>query len=47
MGLAEDIGAIPSEYTWPASCIDWDQASRELQMDYTAVDFDGVTYWVR
>lgn len=47
MELAEDIGAIPKDIAWPCSCIDWDQAARELQMDYTAVDFDGVTYWIR
>lgn len=45
--LADELGLVPSEYTWPMSCIDWDQAARELRMDYTAVDFDGVTYWVR
>lgn len=45
--LAEDIGAINSEATWPHNCIDWEQAARELRMDYTAVEFDGVTYWVR
>jgi hypothetical protein len=45
--LAEDIGAIDKAATWPARCIDWDEAARELQMDYTSVDFDGVTYWVR
>lgn len=45
--LAEDIGAINSDATWPNNCIDWDQAARELQMDYTSVEFDGVTYWVR
>ena len=45
--LAEDIGAVNSDLGWPNSCIDWEQAARELQMDYTAVDFDGVTYWVR
>lgn len=45
--LAEDIGAIPDDVRWPMTCIDWDQAARELQQDYTAVDFDGVTYWVR
>jgi hypothetical protein len=28
-------------------CIDWNEAASELQMDYTAVEFDGVTYWVR
>src|SRR5689334_22116322 len=45
--LADDIGAIDANASWPMSCIDWDQAARELQMDYTSVDFDGVTYWVR
>jgi hypothetical protein len=47
MELAEDIGAIDPKATWPNNCIDWDRAVRELQMDYTAVDFDGVTYWLR
>lgn len=32
---------------WPYTCIDWDQAARDLKMDYSAIDFDGVTYWVR
>jgi hypothetical protein len=45
--LADDIGAINSDATWPNNCIDWDHAARELQMDYTSVEFDGVTYWVR
>lgn len=45
--LAEDIGAIDASAKWPMSCIDWKQAARELQMDYTSVEFDGVTYWVR
>jgi hypothetical protein len=47
MEMAEDIGMVPAEYNWPMSCIDWEQAARELRMDYTSVDFDGVTYWVR
>jgi len=45
--LAEDIGAIADDAKWPCTCIDWEQAARELQMDYTAVDFAGVTYWIR
>ena len=45
--LADDIGAVPSDYTWPTSCIDWDQAARELQMDYTPVETSGATYWYR
>lgn len=45
--LAEDCGMINAAATWPNNCIDWERAARELRMDYTAVDFDGVTYWVR
>lgn len=45
--LAEDIGAIDNNASWPLTCIDWDQAARELRMDYSAVDFDGITYWIR
>lgn len=45
--LADDIGAINKDASWPNTCIDWEQAARELQMDYTSVEFDGVTYWVR
>ena len=47
MELAEDIGAINADATWPNNCIDWDQAVRELKMDYTMVGFDGVDYWIR
>lgn len=45
--LADDIGAIKSDAQWPATCIDWKQAADELKQDYTSVEFDGVTYWVR
>lgn len=45
--LAEDIGAINADASWPNNCIDWDQATRELRMDYTEVEFDGQTYWTR
>lgn len=45
--LAEDIGAINSEASWPNSCIDWEQAARELSMGYTSLDFDGVEYLAR
>lgn len=45
--LAEDIGAINRDAQWPNNCIDWDKAARELQMDYTSAEFDGVTYWAR
>lgn len=45
--FAEDIGALEGCDRWPATCIDWEKAASELQCDYTAVDFDGVGYWVR
>lgn len=48
--FANDIGAIDEDATagqWPLYCIDWERAARELQMDYTPVEFDGVTYWAR
>lgn len=45
--LAEDIGAVPSEHSWPNYCIDWEWAARELQVDYMDVEFNGVTYWIR
>jgi hypothetical protein len=45
--LAEECDLIPEGAHWPMSCIDWEAAADELQMDYTSVDFDGVTYWIR
>jgi antirestriction protein len=45
--LAEDIGAINRDATWPNNCIDWEQAAQELQHDYSTVEYDGVTYWYR
>jgi hypothetical protein len=45
--LAEDLGAVPHKDTWPTSFINWERAARELQMDYTTVEFLGTTYYVR
>jgi hypothetical protein len=45
--LAEDIGAVKADAQWPHTCIDWEQAARELRYDYSSVDIDGVTYWTR
>lgn len=57
--LADDLGSFRVRHAydrrqdrdlsseWPFTCIDWEHAARELQSDYTAVDFGGVTYWVR
>jgi hypothetical protein len=46
--LAEDLyGDKVRNAEWPFSHIDWEAAAEALQVDYTAVEFDGVTYWVR
>lgn len=47
MELADDLGAINSEATWPNDCIDWDRAADELQMDYSSLDYNGIDYWYR
>lgn len=42
--LLEDCGGIPCDLpSYLTITVDY----TDLQMDYTAVDFDGVTYWVR
>jgi len=45
--LAKDMGVIDDNARWPSRCIDWDQAARELRMDYSAIEFNGMTYWYR
>lgn len=45
--LAEDIGAINRDASWPNNCIDWERAADELRMDYFTVDFAGVDFLVR
>lgn len=46
---AQDFGYIDrdKQYQWPFNHIDWEAAADELQMDYSEVDFDGVTYYYR
>lgn len=45
--LAEDIGAISGDETWPLNCIDWERAAEELKQDYSEFDFGGYTYLMR
>lgn len=45
--LAEDIGAVDRNASWPMRHIDWDAAARDLEHDYTSVDFEGVEYLMR
>ena len=45
--LAEDCGMVDTSSRWPMNCIDWEQAARELQMDYSSIEIHGSTYWYR
>jgi hypothetical protein len=45
--LAEDIGAIDKNASWPNDHIDWEAAADALKADYMSADFDGVEYWIR
>ena len=46
--LCKDIGDIPQELPWYiANHIDWDGVASEIKMDYTEIDFDGATYYIR
>jgi antirestriction protein len=39
--LAEDLGTVPKDHSWPASYIDWERAARDLFMDYYTADASG------
>lgn len=45
--LAEECGMVNTNARWPMSCIDWEQAAWELQMDYSNILIHGFTYWYR
>ena len=45
--FAEDVGAISNDAQWPATCIDWEQATKELEQDFTQIEYDGTTYLYR
>ncbi|MCC6311377.1 MAG: hypothetical protein IT345_10725 [Trueperaceae bacterium] len=45
--LAEDIGAINRDASWPLSYIYWPAAADALKMDYTGIDIRGRTWYVR
>lgn len=44
--LVEDCGYIAKDFpNWIE--IDWEATARNVRMDYTSTEFDGVTYWYR
>lgn len=36
--LAEQLGAIDKKASWPNTCIDWEQAAKEIMYDYFESD---------
>lgn len=44
--LVYDIGDMPREIPSYIE-IDWEATARNIRMDYSSVEFDGVTYWYR
>lgn len=44
--VADDMG-LGNMDMWPFDHIDWESAADALKMDYTAVEFNGNTYWVK
>lgn len=45
--FAEDIGALEDCDRWPATCLDWKEAAEELSSDFTEVEYQGTSYYVR
>lgn len=43
----EDINGRETASGWPYSYIDWEAAANALLMDYSDIEFEGVTYWCR
>jgi antirestriction protein len=44
--LLEDCGDIPSNIPHYIE-IDWERTARNIRIDYTPVEINGVTYWTR
>lgn len=44
--LCKDIGDLPQNIP-DYIVIDWEATAENLKQDYTEVDFDGETYWIR
>lgn len=45
--LADDLGVLDTDNTWPLYCIDWEYAARELKHDYCPIQVDGVWHLYR
>jgi predicted nuclease with TOPRIM domain len=47
--LAKECSDVPrgTWESWPFNCIDWTEAAETLKSDYTVLDIEGETYYVR
>lgn len=45
--LADELGLIDRNASWPLNCIDWAYAAKELLSDYISIEWDGNTYLYR
>jgi len=45
--LVTDLGYLDTVPGWIKYHIDWEEVADELKEDYSAIDFDGVTYYIR
>ena len=36
--MADDLGLLNKEMSWPYTCIDWEYAAKELMYDYFEID---------
>lgn len=44
--MLEDCGTIPKGLPWYVA-INWEETAENVQQDYTEVDYDGATYYIR
>lgn len=44
---ADDVGRVEDDVSWPYNHIDWEAAAKDLEQDYSTVDFDGQEYLYR
>ena len=45
--LAEDLGSISGKEEWPLNHIDWESAADDMKQDYSSIEVEGYTYYVR
>ena len=44
--MCKDIGYVSSDVPW-FIVIDWEKTAEHIKIDYTEIDFDGQTYYIR